>query len=197
VKKQKYPVANPHVNQPKAFIILIFIALLFIAGGIVFAIFASKGVQGYVKTQATIVDIDYPLFYNDSTTAYVDYTFNGITYSHQMLDSYTSGWGIGTVVDIYVDPQNPSSFHSTLTSSVAPYLIIGAGGFLLLIVFLGGVSDLINCRVFAPKKTGENKIEVRIARVTYAKNIAQTIYRIQFAKDGSTYQSGRLGAMAT
>lgn len=64
--------ANPHVNQPKAFIILILIALLFIAGGIVFAIFAQKGVQGYVKTQATIVDIDYPLFYNDTTTAYVD-----------------------------------------------------------------------------------------------------------------------------
>lgn len=95
-------------------------------------------------------------------------------------------------MDIYVDPQNPSVFHSTLTSNVAPYLIIGAGGFLFLIVILGGVSDLINCRVFAPKKTGENKVEVRIAGVTFSKNIAQTIYRIQFTKDGATYQSGRL-----
>jgi hypothetical protein len=188
VNRNDCPIANPHANNVKVFWVFLVIGLLILAGGIFLIFFYRDAVLNYDKVSATIVEIRYR--YDDEYDVYVDYSYNGMTYAHALLDSFSSSWRVGDTLEIYVNPQDPTVIHSSLVANVMPYLVMGFGGLILAIALAGGVSDMINSRWLLPLRSKENKIEVHLTRVVHLKN--QSLYRILFSKEGTTYRSGRL-----
>lgn len=187
MKQSDYSIANPHLNSWKALLWVFVASLVLIAGGIAFYFYVKNTVAGFDRISATISEISF--FGSDSEDVYVDYTYKGSNYTHQLFDTYVSGWHVGTIVDAYVNPSNPYEIRSALSTNVAPYFLIGFGSLLFLIASTGVISDLVNRHVFFPRRSNENRTKARITGVMALKH---NLFRILFSKGGKTYQSGRL-----
>jgi hypothetical protein len=186
MKEKNYPIADPHLNNNKNLLLGLLIGLAILVGGILFYFFLSHSTSAYEKVSATISDIDY--IYHDNQV-YVDYVYQGVSYTHQALDTYMSGWGVGTVLDIYVNPANPQEITGALSGIPAPFFIIGFGCLVVLLMGLAKISDIVNCNPFVPSREEKNATKARITGVD--SHLKNGQFRILFSKNGTAYQSGR------
>ncbi|MBQ8161226.1 MAG: DUF3592 domain-containing protein [Clostridia bacterium] len=89
-------------------VIALALALLSLGSGIYFTFFRSAG---FVKTQATIVDV-VDVADDDGTTyrPTVEYTVDGVTYREELGES-SSSYRVGKVIPVLYDPKDPSTVH--------------------------------------------------------------------------------------
>ena len=186
MKTSKYAVVNPFPNSWKAILILLLTGLAVIAAGIIFLVVAHNNVQGFVKLDATIVDITWDA--TNDNQVYVNYTFQGISYTHKLVDSYSSSWKVGQTISIFLDPNNPnpSRVASEMTSSFAPYLVMSFGGVMaaLGLTFVG--YNLWTAQVFLPRRIGGNQVKAELKEV---KPLGHGRYQLGFDVSGQRYWS--------
>ena len=131
-----------HFKGAKYFFPFIFLLLAtaLIAVGVVIL---SYQYRGYVENSATIVEIveEYDSFDDLIHKTFVDYTFEGINYSHIDLQNYESSYRVGKIITILVNPDNPLSIKAkgTLLTFI---LLFGFGG-LCVILFVVSIVNLI------------------------------------------------------
>jgi hypothetical protein len=189
MKQTHYPVANPYLNNGKAILSVLLIALLLVGAGIAFLLLAKNQFQGDEQVNATIVElVRYDAFNEEA--CYVDYTYAGVSYTHGRLGDYSSTWYVGQVLAIYVNPKDPTQIHSVSALSTGPYLFFGfAGGMVLLSLLLEGY-NLWNAQAFFPKKKSDNKVTAALVSVEPLKSHGQ--FRLRFSLNEKTYSSRRL-----
>jgi hypothetical protein len=189
MKNSKYSVVNPFPSPWKVLIIIFAVGLAVIALGIVFMVISQKNIQNYVQIDATINEIvPFDPIVNDSQ-AYVDYVFNGTSYTHILLDSYSSSWVKGQTIQIFVNPADPSKPISQLSSTIGPYLVMGFGGVLTLLSLVASGYNLWNAQVFSPRHDGGNHVEAKLREV---KPLGRGRYKLSFEVSGQLYWSRNL-----
>ena len=126
------------------------LALIAIAAGIYFTFFHS---QGFVKTQATIVEVrEVSADTDDIYPLTVEYTVNGQTY-RQELDIYRNSYKVGKIIDVLYDPDDPT-------------VVLGAGLFLGVYFMVAGAAILAVIIVTEIKK----KTAMKQVKALYAQN---------------------------
>lgn len=112
------------VRGPKLKIFAAVLAVIALAGGIYFTFFQSRG---FVKTTATIIDIernDGAGDASDTFTPTVEYTVNGKTYTEQ-LDESSASYKVGKTISVRYDPNDPSVVHGDGTIGIY-FMAVGA-----------------------------------------------------------------------
>lgn len=100
------------------------LSIVAIGLGIWFAFFHSRG---FIKTTATIVDVELEDFGGaddgPSYSAIVEYSVDGVTY-REKLDSRSSSYKVGKNVTVLYDPNDPSVVHSSGTIGIY-FIVVG------------------------------------------------------------------------
>lgn len=156
--------------------------LLVLGGGIAFLLVMKNTVANYQQVIATITDIDRIQEYT-----YVDYTFNGVAYTHINLNSYSSAFMVGNTLTIYVNPAKPEEIEAALSANVFPYVLIGFGSLILSLSLGLGIGDIVNRSPFVPARNAANACKARLTGVTYKQKGA---FRLNFSVHGDSYHSG-------
>lgn len=85
----------------------------------------------FVPGKATISDIvttevgyDYETGIQYNHEAYVDYTYLEQDYTHQSIDYYDGTWKVGDVIDVLINPNNPSDVRASDISGFTTFLLI-------------------------------------------------------------------------
>ena len=128
--------------------IIIFLTVLIF--GILFLTLFSKFnkpvPENYVETKATIIRIEKELSptYDETDgfdaadyeyTVFVEYTYNGKTYSEKEYGSYNSSMKEGDTVILYVNPDEPDDFMCEPVNGFIWVII----GIVIIIVGIGGI----------------------------------------------------------
>ena len=106
-------------------------AICFVAG--VYSTFFHS--QGFIKTTATIVDVERDSGTDDASDTYtpiVSYTVNGKTYTG-MLDQASSQYKVGQTIRVLYDPNDPTVVHGG--SGMGIYLMVVSAAILAFILF--------------------------------------------------------------
>ncbi|MBQ9511166.1 MAG: DUF3592 domain-containing protein [Clostridia bacterium] len=139
----------------------VIIAIVAIAAGVYFTFFQSKG---FVKTDATIVDIKVipSEFSNDDPTyeVTVQYTVDGTQYTEK-LGSYSPSYKVGKTISVLYDPNDPKVVHE-------------GGGMGIYVLIVGIVILAVVIFSTVRKK--------------------QSLKKVKAAQNGATYQPSELGA---
>ena len=142
------------LRGPKLKIFAAVLALIALVAGIYMTFFES---QGFVKTTATIIDIErnYGSGDNDDTfTPTVEYTVDGKTYTGQLNQS-SGSYKVGKTITVMYDPNDPSVVHGD--SRMGLYFI-GVGAVILAVIaFNKGLSPFITCTL-SPKTSFQSRI---------------------------------------
>jgi len=117
------------LRGPKLKIIAGLIALVCLIVGVYLTFFHSRG---FVKTTATIVDVEIDFSSDDSSsyTATVEYIVDGSTYTG-VLDQSSSSYAVGKRISVLYDPKNPAVVHSA--GGFGIYLMIAGAAILIFI----------------------------------------------------------------
>ena len=113
-------------------------AVVLMVIGIMGNAFSDNFTGSACKTEARICDIDaytvrnYKGIKERKHKVYVDYTVDGIIYDHVLLDNYNSSMKVGSVIEIYYNPQNPGQISK---GDKTVYIFAICGG-----VFLAGLT---------------------------------------------------------
>lgn len=143
--KEKVPFRT-FLKQNKVIFLCIGVCALFVAIG-VYLLF--QGTDGLVATEATISEITVDhTFDDDDRDAYVDYTANGVAYSHVRLDYYSSSFYEGKKITVYYDPSDPGR----ITAGKDPLLGI------LLICFSAPIGVFLLIRTILTYKRGGKSV---------------------------------------
>ena len=106
--------------------------------------------ENYVETKATIIRIEEELSptYDDidgfdatdyEYTVFVEYTYNGKTYSEKEYGSYDSSMKEGDTVTLYVNPDEPDDFMCEPVNNSILVII----GIVIVVVGIGGLGFTI------------------------------------------------------
>ena len=98
------------LRGPKLKIFAAVLAVIALAGGIYFMFFESRG---FVKTTATIVDLEVNFGAADESDTYtptVEYTVDGKTYTGKLNQS-SGSYKLGKTITVMYDPNDPSVVH--------------------------------------------------------------------------------------
>ncbi|MBQ4381189.1 MAG: DUF3592 domain-containing protein [Oscillospiraceae bacterium] len=111
------------------------LALVLLGAGVYLNFFHS---QGFVKTTATIVDVE-AVQEADSNTyrATVEYTVDGKTY-RQELDQQSSSYAVGKTVEVLYNPANPAEVHA---GGILPIILMIVGAVLLAFAVISTVTE--------------------------------------------------------
>lgn len=111
-------------------LIMRIVGIVLIIGSIVFLVVSFISTQNYVKTEATVVSVEYdPTVINDtddaaSTQDYLvtmEYTVNGKTYQTE-IHANQIDYSVGQKTEIKYDPNNP---NNTSVGEMSLPLLIG------------------------------------------------------------------------
>lgn len=125
------------LRGPKLKIFAAVLALIALVAGIYMTFFES---QGFVKTTATIIDIErnYGSGDNDDTfTPTVEYTVDGKTYTGELNQS-SGSYKVGKTITVMYDPNDPSIVHSD--SRMGLYFIC-VGALILAVILVTAVRE--------------------------------------------------------
>lgn len=109
-------------------------AVVLMVIGIMGNAFSDNFTGSACKTEARICDIDAYTVRNykgrkeRKHKVYVDYTVDGIIYDHVLLDNYNSSMKVGSVIEIYYNPQNPGQISK---GDKTIYIFFLCGGVIL------------------------------------------------------------------
>lgn len=131
-------------------IVVFSVVLVFGIGFMFFAVKINnqKVPENYIETNATIVRIEEelsPTFDRSEGTpdagdyehtVFVDYTYNGNTYSNRQYANYDSSMKVGDTVSVFVDPDDPETFMCD-TSGDYVFIIVSA---VVILVGIGGIA---------------------------------------------------------
>ncbi|MDE6361572.1 MAG: DUF3592 domain-containing protein [Clostridia bacterium] len=126
---------------------LIFVvAFAFIGGGVWYLLSKQTKIDGYVKTQAVVVDYEESvetkyddLGYYTETKTYaekVTYVVNGKEYGATNDVSSSSPKSIGSKIEIAYDPENPSQCIFVESTYIMSILLLTIGGIASVIGFI-------------------------------------------------------------
>ena len=147
-----------------------FTSLFIIAFGILYVFFSTNGLQEKkeflkksVKTEATIVDIEYE-FVNDEKNideVYVEYIVNNKLYTGT-LNEISSNMYIGKKVDIYYNPSNPQEFvqNDEFTNNLFKYM-----GYFILMVGVIAIISAIKELILYRSTLNAEEIEANIEEI--------------------------------
>ena len=125
------------LRGPKLKIFAAVLALIALVAGIYMTFFES---QGFVKTTATIIDIErnYGSGDNDDTfTPTVKYTVDGKTYTGELNQS-SGSYKVGKTITVMYDPNDPSIVHGD--SRMGLYFIC-VGALILAVILVTAVRE--------------------------------------------------------
>ncbi|MBR1496541.1 MAG: DUF3592 domain-containing protein [Oscillospiraceae bacterium] len=120
------------LRGPKLKIIAALIAAFCLAAGIYTTFFQSRG---FVKTTATIVDIEWDYSSADSSDTFtptVEYTVNGKTYTGKLNQS-SGSYKVGKTIPVLYDPNDPTVVHGG--DGIGIYFIVVGALILAFIIF--------------------------------------------------------------
>lgn len=127
---------NENEKNPKVFMILFSLIFLIIGGIMLYKGISTKD-KGVTVT-ATISRIDVETTYRSGERetdhdVYIDYTYNGEKFTNISYPLYTSGMHQGKLIDVKLNPANPTEFY-TSTSDI----LIGAffAGFAIIFIII-------------------------------------------------------------
>jgi hypothetical protein len=160
------------------------VSFLLLAGAIVFGVYQQGGFGALSIVEGKIVDINY--FTASEDTAYVDYVFQGTSYSHIALSDFSSSFYVGEVLQIVVDPNNPASVHTLMGLKVI-YYILWAAWALALLLSVGSLTyGFIHERTFAPSRKENNR---KKARLSCLETLPRGRFVLVYTYEGVTYRS--------
>lgn len=125
------------LRGPKLKIFASIMAVIAIVAGVYVTFFHS---QGFLKTTATIVDVERNTGVGDEADTYtpiVEYTVDGKTYT-SMLDEAGSKYKIGQTINVLYDPNDPSVVHG---ASGMGYVLMIVGAVLLAFIVFSTVKE--------------------------------------------------------
>lgn len=144
---------------------MIIVSLAFMAAGIALYLINQERMPYYKETTAIITDIDVDRYWdsdeNEKTDyeVYVDYTVNGIQYTHREYDSWNIGMYEGQEITIFYDTRDPGKpLQSPKSLLIISCVLMGIS--LLPLIFVGKqIGDLVkeSRRVKMLKETGIKK----------------------------------------
>ena len=111
---------------------------------VVFSIIALKAPKAeMVQIEATIVEIvEEPNFDETDYHVFVDYTVDGVTYSHKELGSYSSKMKVGDKTEIMYDAADPEHIQSKGAEKI-PYVTLAVGIIAILVSLVMGFKVIV------------------------------------------------------
>ena len=160
-------------------IILFVIAI--ICGFGAFLLFKNAN-KGYLKTEATIVEIKVTPSLNpeepDEYQTFVDYEVDGVQYTHIDIKTYESSYKVGKVITILYNPNNPAEAIGKLSTFI-PILLVSLSGAAL----VGGVVSI----VFIVKSSKKKKALFEKPLITSEGREIGEMQKLYFSLDMKTH----------
>ena len=125
------------LRGPKLKIFAAVLAVIALAAGIYNTFIQSRG---FVKTTATIVDIEWDYGSADSSdtfTPIVEYTVNGKTYTGKLNQS-SGSYKVGKTITVLYDPNDPSAVHGDGNFGI---IFIAVGAVILAVIIFTTVKE--------------------------------------------------------
>lgn len=152
-------------NAPKGTLIIFgLVGLVFTIIGVVWLFFGTRFVSNAQEVYGRIVDIT---SYTDSDgetnyRAYVDYRYNKVEYENVALNSYSHSMKVGKKIKLLVNPENPGSPQTIMSTLVGAVLFLVFG---LILVCIGFLPMFFMGRVSSKAKRLMNQGHYIIAKV--------------------------------
>lgn len=167
------------LRGPKLKIFAAVLALIALAVGIYTAFFESRG---FVRTTATIINIEVDYGAGDSDDSYtttVEYTVDGKTYTGT-INQHSGSDKVGKTISVQYDPNDPSVVHS---DSRMGFIFIAVGAVILAVIVVS---------TFKEKKSQQQVKELREAngRTGYAPSVQGEERELYFLTDLGTPKYG-------
>jgi hypothetical protein len=182
MNKRVNQIANPKLFPLSSLLPTLLVGLLIMVGGIVIYLLTKNSLASYDSVNATIVEIN-----ESAETTYVTYVYNGITYTHQSLGSYSSTWHLNDIIQIYVNTVDPTKISSNLGVTVFPGMVIGIGSVLALYPLVAYMVDFFRLHITKVKRTEENKTHAKLDSVERSGKGNRFV--LLFLKGEKTYHS--------
>ena len=125
------------LRGPKLKIFAAVLAVIALAAGIYTTFFQARG---FVKTTATIVDIERNFGSGDESDTFtptVEYTVDGKTYTGKLNQS-SGSYRIGQTITVLYDPNDPSAVHGDGTFGI---IFIAVGAVILAVIIFTTVKE--------------------------------------------------------
>lgn len=166
------------LRGPKLKIFAGILAAIVLAFGVYVSFFQSRG---FVKTEATIVDLEEDTDADNDTTYYpiVEYTVDGNTYTER-LDQSSPSYKIGKTIPVLYNPDDPSVVHG---GDGMGYYFIAVSAVILIVIIFTTMND---------QKKRQRAAELREAsgHTGYAPSVQGEERELYFLSDLGTVKVG-------
>lgn len=169
-------------NAWKPLLVMLLIGIALIVAAIIWRSVMIQQTSGFDAITGTIVSIS-----NDNEQAFVSYTYKGTDYSNILLRSYSSTWKIGQSLALFINPADPSNPIAAEEQTVFPFVLMGFGGFLILLWIGAFLTNFINARTWWPLSRPEYQSQARLVKTEGLSR--KGFFRLYFDKDGTAYRS--------